>query len=179
MSLPILIDGFPHNSYLPFAFLLRHKVALCYFVPGLDSGHSGEMLQFWDAKQKLGSITTEFHLPCWFVNFTYWGESPLFSTYFLFRSDTSCLLFQPILISHPLSFAPFDSPYNFPLSTPSSLLTHSQSKTISMVACVRSLRKPSAKMSPLEQIPHLGIRIPSVLFPSFSKACLSTYIPSL
>lgn len=123
---------------------------------GMQNGNWGALV----------SVITEFHLACWFVNFTHREQSPLLPTYFLFRSDTLCLHFQPILIPHPLSFAPVGSPYHFPLSTPSPLLTHSQDNPISLVACARQfpsspLRKPSAMMSPLGYIPHLGIRIPS------------------
>lgn len=192
VSLPILVDGFPHNSCLPSCFLAQVQVTLCCFVTGLDSGHSGGMSQVWDAKWRLGSISQHYHkvppssLVCELHTS---GTIPFSSHLFPVQVWHLCPPFQPIFISHPLSFAPVASPCHFPMthhSTASPLLTHSQSNPVSLVACVTSfpsspLRKPSAKMSPLEQIPHLGIRIPSqsYLFPSFPKAHLSASIPSL
>lgn len=83
---PMLVGGFPHYSYLSFCFLSQGQVALCCkqvltlgsvhgcHKPRMQNGN-GEQ---WSAYQKV---------PCWYVNLTHRGQSPLFS-YFLLRSYT-------------------------------------------------------------------------------------------
>lgn len=119
LSLLILVDGFPHNSYLPFCFLPQAQVALCCkqvltlgsvggcHKPGMQNGNWGAVV----------SVSESATFPSWCVNFTHRGQSPLLSTtYFLLRSDnTPPSSSQPILISHPSSFASVASPCHFQL----------------------------------------------------------------
>lgn len=189
LSLLILVDGFPHNSYLPFCFLPQAQVALCCkqvltlgsvggcHKPGMQNGNWGAVV----------SVSESATFPSWCVNFTHRGQSPLLSTtYFLLRSDnTPPSSSQPILISHPSSFASVASPCHFqlpPSPAPPRFLEQSCLSSCLYQALPSSpWGKTAAEPPSLELIPCLGSRIPSQthLFPHFPKPCLSTSAPSL
>jgi len=72
----MLADGFPHNPCLPFCFVPEARVALS--CEQVLTGLSGGVSQAWDTKLgSSGQCIRNCYLPCWYMNFTHWGQSLL------------------------------------------------------------------------------------------------------
>lgn len=193
LSLLILVDGFPHNSYLPFCFLPQAQVALCC-KQVLTLGSVGGVSQARDAKWKLGSsgqCLRKCHLSFLVCELHTSGTIPsslhhvfpaqvwqhptfLFPTYFNFSSLFLC--FSCFSLSFPTPPLPPPSP-----APPRFLEQSCLSSCLYQALPSSPWGKTAAEPPSLELIPCLGSRIPSQthLFPHFPKPCLSTSAPSL